>query len=58
MEIYAMLIMKSGKRQMRVGIELPNQRKIRTLVEKETYLYFGILEVDIIKQAEMRKRIF
>ena len=27
----AMLIMKSGKRQMTDGIELPNQEKIKTL---------------------------
>ena len=32
----AMLIIKSRKRQMRYGIELPNQEKIRTLGEKET----------------------
>ena len=29
-----MLIIKSGKQQMMEGIELPNQDKIRTLVEK------------------------
>ena len=33
----AVLIMKSGKRQFTEGIELPNQGKIRTLGEKETY---------------------
>ena len=37
-----MLVMKSGKRHMTDGIELPNQDKIRTLVEKETYKYLGI----------------
>ena len=57
MEKYAMLIMKSGKQQMTEGIELPNQRKIRTLGEKETYKYLGILEVDFIKQAEMKEKI-
>ena len=30
--------------------------KIRTLREKETYKYMGILEVDIIKQAEMKEK--
>ena len=30
-EKYAMLVMKRGKREMREGIELPNQEKIRTL---------------------------
>ena len=38
------MIMKSGKRHLTDGMELPNQDKIRTLREKETYKYFGILE--------------
>ena len=33
---WAMLIMKSGKRHMTEGLDLPNQEKIRTLDEKET----------------------
>ena len=45
----AMLIMKSGKRYITDGIELPNQDKIRTLAENETYKYLGILETDKIK---------
>ena len=49
--------MKSGKRQMVERIEPPNQGKIRTLVEKETYKYLGILEADTIKQAEMKELI-
>ena len=36
---------------------LPNQDKIRTLREKETYKYLGILEVDTIKQVEMKEKI-
>ena len=39
---------------MTEGIELPNQEKIRTLGPKETYKYLEILEVDIIKQTEMK----
>ena len=39
------------------GIELPNQDKIRTLVENETYKYLGILEADTIKQVEMKNKI-
>ena len=51
MEKYALLIMKSGKQQMTARIEIPNQKKkIRTLGEKETYKYLGILEADTIKQ--------
>ena len=35
-EICAILIRKSGKRYMTVGMKLPNQEKIRRLEEKET----------------------
>ena len=44
-----MLVMKSGKRYLTDGTELPNQDKIRTLGEKETYKYWD-------KQAEMKKK--
>ena len=53
----AMLVMKSGKRHMTDGMELPNQDKIRTLEENETYKYLGILEADTIKQVEMKDKI-
>ena len=56
-EKYALLIMKSGKRHLTDGIELPNQDKIRTLAENETYKYLGILEADTIKQVEMKNKI-
>ena len=36
-EKYALLAMKSSKRHLTDGKELPNQDKIRTLREKETY---------------------
>ena len=36
-------------------MELPNQDKIRTLGEKETYL--GNLEADTIKQVKMKGKI-
>ena len=49
--------MKSGKRHLTDGIELPNQDKIRTLAENETYEYLGILEADTIKQVEMKNKI-
>ena len=48
--------MRSGKPQMMKGIELTNQEKIRMLREKETYEYFGILDADAIKQAEMKEK--
>ena len=56
-EKYAILIMKSRKRQITEGIELPNPKKIRTLEEKETYKYRGILEAGTIKQAVMKEEI-
>ena len=56
-EKWAMLKKKSGKRPITEGIELANQEKIRMLGEKENYKYLGILEVDIIKEAEMKEKI-
>ena len=53
----ALLVMKSDKRHLTNGIELPNQDKIRTLAENETYKYFGILNADTIKQLEMKEKI-
>ena len=53
----AMVIMKSGKRQITEGIELPNQEKVRKLREKETYKYLWTLEVETIKQAGIKEKI-
>ena len=53
----AMLNMKNGKRRMTDGMELPNQDKIRTLGENETFKYLGILEADTMKQVEMKDKI-
>ena len=52
-----MLILKSGQKQITEGIELPNQKRIRTLGEKETYKYLVILDADTIKQAEIKEKI-
>ena len=49
--------MKSGIRHLINGIELQNQEKIRTLWEKKTHKYLGILEAEIIKQVEMKEKI-
>ena len=49
--------MKSGKWHLTDGMELPNQHKIRTFRENETYKYLGILEADTIKQVEMKDKI-
>ena len=53
----AMLVIKGGKRHLTDGMELPNQDKIRTLSENETFKYLGILEADTIKQVEINKKI-
>ena len=53
----AMPVMKSGNRHLTDRMELPNQDKIRTLAENETYKYLGILEADTIKQLEMKDKI-
>ena len=53
----AMLVMKSGKRHMTDEMELPNQDKIRTLGENETYKYLGILKADTIQQVEMKDKV-
>ena len=50
--------MRSGKRQMREGIELQNQKRVRMLGKRETYKYLGILEADNIKQAVMKEKKF
>ena len=49
--------MKSCKQHLTDGIELPNQDKIRTLAENDTYKYLWILEADTIKQVEMKNKI-
>ena len=37
-------------------IELSNQERIRTLKEKKTYKYMGILEADTIKEFDMKEK--
>ena len=49
--------MRSGKRHLTDGMELPNQDKIRTLGEKETDKYLGILEANTVKQVEIKEKI-
>ena len=41
---------------MTEGMELPSQEKIRTLGEKVTYKYLGILETDTIKQVKINEK--
>ena len=56
MEKCAVLVIKSGKRHLTDGMELPNEDKIWTLSEKETYNYLEILEADTIKQVVMKEK--
>ena len=49
-----MLVTKSSKRHLTDGMEQPNQDKIRTLGETETYKYLGNLEANTIKPVEMK----
>ena len=53
----ARLIMRNRDRQMMEGIKLPNEDKIRTLREKETYKYLWISEADSIKQVKIKKKL-
>ena len=53
----ALLVMKYGKQHLTDGIELPNQDKIRTLAENETYKYLRILVADTIQQIEKKDKI-
>ena len=48
--------MYHSKDEEREGIELPNQKKIRTLGKKQTYKYLQILEADSIKQVEIKEK--
>ena len=51
-----MLVIKSGKQHLMDGMELPNQDKIKSFGEKETYKYLGTLEADTINQVEMKEK--
>ena len=55
-EKYTLLVMKSGKRHLTDGMEVPNQDKIRTLGGKEIYKYLVIFKADAIKQVEMKEK--
>ena len=53
----AMLVLKSGKRNLMDGIEVPNKEKIRTHRENEIYKNMAILEAGTIEQVEMKEII-
>ena len=45
---------KKCKRQMTEGTKQPNQENIRTLREKETYKYLGILEAGMKEKKQTK----
>ena len=51
-------MMRSNKRQMTEGIELPNKKKSRTLREKEAYKYLRIVEMKEMKEKKKKKRLY
>ena len=52
-----MLVMKNSERHGTDRMELPNQDRVRTLGEKETFIYFCILEADTFKEMWMKEKL-
>ena len=52
-----MLVIKSDERKKADGIELPNLKSRKRLVEKENYKFLGISKADIIKQGEIKENL-
>ena len=57
MDKYIMLVMKRDTRHPTDWMELTNQDKIRTVGEKETCKYLGLLEAYTIKHLEMKENV-
>ena len=49
--------MKRGKTVEAKGVKLPDERKIRSLKEDESYKYLGVLKSDDLKRSEMKEKI-
>ena len=52
-----MLVMKRGKIIKLAGIELPNDKVIKSLEEGESYKYLGVLEADKVMVNEMKDKV-
>ena len=52
----AILIEKSWKWEKTERVELTNQKRIRTIKEKEKYKYLELLETGTIKQEEIKEK--
>ena len=53
----AMLVMQKGKIVKSVGIELPDDKGIKSLQEGESYKYLGILEADKFLEEKMKLNV-
>ena len=53
----AMLVIEQGKIVKSVGIELPDGKVIKSLQERESYKYLGILEADRFLGGEMKLKV-
>ena len=53
----AMLVTEKGKIVKSVGIELPNGKIIKSLLEGESYTYLGILEADKFLEGRMKVNV-
>ena len=53
----AILVIKKGKIVKSDGIELPNDKVIKSLEEGESYKYFGVLEADQVMVNEMKVEV-
>ena len=56
-EKYATLVMEKGKIVNSVGIELPDDKVIKSLQEGEIYKYLGILEADKFLEEKMKLNV-
>ena len=52
-----MLVMRKGKIVKSDGIQLPNDKVIKSLEEGEGYKYLGVLEADEVIVNEMKDKV-
>ena len=53
----AILVLEKGKTVKSVGIEQPDGKVIKSLQERESYNYLGILEVEKFLGEEMKLKV-
>ena len=53
-----MLVMEKGRIVKSVGLELPNDKVIKSLLEGESYKYLGILQADKFIEEKMKLNVF